>query len=302
MFWRRIDLSLQDIWDGIEAGYEGFSPQLKRGARFVRENPEEVALQSLRTVATRAGVSPASMTRLMQALGVASWECFQARHRNWLTGGRVGVFSVRADRLIAGARKPGSEDLLLDAISAAEQENVAAALEPSFREDLRRAATMVASAPAIAILGIRSCFPVAYSLHYTLSLFMRDVRLMAGTGGALHDDIHHLRKDDVLIVISVTPYSREVAEIARLATQAGVRLVAITDGPLSPVARLAEVTLLARNGSPAHIPTPIGPIAVAQALAALVLSRGGNDALEAMRQRELMLEALSAYLPEEKSE
>lgn len=292
-------MSVQEIWERIDASYEHFSPQLKRGARFVRENPEEVALQSLRTVATRAGVSPASMTRLLQALNVANWECFQARHRHWLTGGRVRVFSGRAERLIGEARKAGSEDSLLDAIALAEQENVRAALEPSLRADLQEAAKLVGSAPAIAILGIRSSFPVAYSLHYTLSLFMRGVRLMAATGGALHDDINHLRKGDLLIVISVSPYSRAVAEISRLATQAGVRIIAITDSPLSPVARLAAVTLLARNDGPTPIPTPIGPLTVAQALASLVLARAGNEALEVMSQREAMLDAMAAYLPAE---
>lgn len=292
-------MPLQGVWKRIEQRYGGFPPQLRRAARFVREHPQDVALQSLRTVAGRAGVSPTSMSRLLQSLEFESWDAFQAEHRDWLTAGRQGVFSGRADRLISGARVPGAEDELLDAVAEAERANVGAALAPEHRPALRKAADLLVAAPAITILGIRSCFPVAFSLHYTLSLFAPHARLMMAAGGSLLDDLHHLSEGDALVVVSVTPYSREIVEAARLARAAGVSVVGITDRPLSPVARLAEVALIAGNDSPAHIASPIGPLAVAQALALLVLSRSGETALEALRRREATLEATAAYIPEE---
>lgn len=292
-------MPLQEIWQRIEARYGAFSPQLRRAARFVREHPQDVALQSLRTVSRQAGVSPTSMTRLTQALDVETWDAFQATHRAWLTAGRPGVFSGKADRLISGTRKPGAEDHLLDAVAEAERANIAHALDAAARGELRRAADLLASAPAVSVAGIRSCFPVAFSLHYSLSLFMPNVRLMTGTGGSLLDELHHLRAGDALVVVAVSPYSRETVEVARHARSAGVRVVGITDGPLTPVARLSDITLAAGNDSPAHIASPIGPIAVAQALAVLVLARAGEGALETLRRREATLEATSAYLPEE---
>lgn len=292
-------MPLQEIWQRIESRYGAFPPQLQRAARFVRENPQDVALSSLRGLAGRAGVSPASMTRLMQALEFETWDAFRGEHRDWLTAGRQGVFSGRADRLISGAKAPGAEDALLDSIAEAEQANVGAALAPQSRRALRQAADLLAAAPAISVVGIRSCFPVAFSLHYALSLFLPGARLMAGTGGGLVDDLHHLRENDALVVISVAPYSRETVETARYARRANVRIVGITDGPLTPVARLSDVALVAGNASPAHIASPIGPIAVAQALALLMLARAGESALQTLRRREAMLEATSAYLPDE---
>lgn len=292
---------LQEVWQRIESRYDGFSPQLRRAARFVRENPQEVALNSLRSVAAYAGVSPAAVTRLLQALDFRSWEAFQSEHRAWLTTEKHGVFSGRAGRLISGVRQPGAEDALLDRIVSAEASNLHAALDTHLRPRLRDAADLIATAPSIAIAGLRSCFPVAFSLHYALSLFTPRARLMSGAGGGLLDDLHYLRENDALIVISVLPYSRETVEAARLAREAGVRVVGITDGPLTPVARLSDVALIAANESPAHIASPIGPIIVAQALATLVLARSGRDALDTLRRREATLEAISAYLPEETS-
>jgi DNA-binding MurR/RpiR family transcriptional regulator len=290
---------LGSIWEEIDRRYGEFSPQLRRAAQFVRNNPQDVALNSLRTISRSAGVSPTSLTRLVQALDFDSYEAFQAQHRDWLRAGREGTFSGRADRLISGAKEPGAEDMLLDAIAEAEQANVAASLRQEARPALKQAADLIFAAPGVAVAGIRSCFPAAYSLHYTLSLFMPGVRILLGTGGSFLDDLHHLSSGDVLVVISVAPYSREIVEAARLASVRGVRVVAIGDAPLTPIARLADVTLVASNDSPAHIASPIGPIATAQALATLVLARAGSKALEALRRREAMLEATSAYINEE---
>ena len=292
-------MALEQVWQRIDQQYGAFSPQLQRAARFVRQHPQEVALNSLRTVAGTAGVSPAAITRLLHALDVETWGAFQADHRTWLMAGREGVFSSRAGRLISDTRQPGAEDALLDAITAAEEANVRAALDPELHGGLREAAELLAAAPAVAIAGIRSCFPVAFSLHYSLSLFMPGARLMAAAGTGLLDELHHLRADDAVVVISVRPYSHETVELARLARERGVRVVGITDGPLTPVARLSDVALVAANDSPAHIASPIGPIAVAQALATLVLARSGADALDTLRRREATLDAISAYLPEE---
>lgn len=287
-------VAVDAIWQQLEARYGDLPPQLQRAARFVREHPQEVALTSLRGLAGRAGVSPGSMLRLAQALGFANWDAFQAPHRAWLTSGRaVGAFSGRADRLISESRRPGAGDLLLDAIARAEAANLAAALAPAGRPALHRAAAILAEAPALAVAGLRSCFPVAYGLHYALSLFTPRARLLT-----LLDDLHHLNPGDALVAISVAPYSRETVEMVRHAAQAGLRVIAIADRPLTPFSALAEVTLVAGNDSPAHIASPVGPLALAHALAALVLARAGEPALTTLRRREAMLDA-TVYLSAE---
>ena len=290
-------MPLQQIWHLIEARYGGFSPQLQRAARFVRENPQEVALQSMRHIAGRVGVSPATMTRLIQALEIGTWEAFQTIHRQWLTEGKRGVFSGPADRVIADARKPGAEDLLLESMAHLDGLNLEATLGPQMRAPLRKAAALIALAPTVAIAGLRSSFPVAYGLHYALSLFLAGTVLMPGAGGALLDGLHHLRPGAVLIVISISPYSRETVTLAQLAHEAGCTVVGITDGPLSPIAQVADIALIARTDSPSHLASLVGLMAVAQALAMLVLARAGDGALEAMRHREAMFETTSAYLP-----
>lgn len=291
-------MSLDGIWKAIDERYGEFPPQLRRAARFVRENPQQVALHSLRTLASDAGVSPASMTRLVQALDFTSWEAFQARYRAWLTGDDgQGVFSGPAGRLVRGAREAGSRDVLLDAIAADEAANIGQALAPGSRAALEDGARLLAEAPVIWVLGLRSCYAVAFAFHYSLSLFAPRASLVGAAGGLLLDDLHRIEPGHALVAISVAPYSRETVEAIRFARRAGAGVVGISDAPLSPIARAADVALVAGNASAAHIASPIGPLAAAQALALLVLARLGEPAVERLRHREAALAATSAYLP-----
>lgn len=294
-------MPVEAIWQQINQRYDGFSPQLRRAARYVRDNPQDVALNSLRTLAGKAGVSPTSMTRLMQALQVENFDAFQDMHRRWLTRGREAPFSRRAGELIDVTRTPAARDMLVSDFLAAEQANLTAALAPGRRDALNRAAEVIAAAPGVAVAGLRSCFPVAFSLHYALSLFMPRAWLLMGAGGSLLDDLYHLDKGDAFVVVSVAPYSRDIVEAVRHVAERGVDVIAITDGNLTPIARLAKVVLVAENASPAHIASPIGPIAVAQSLALLALAASGPAALEAVRHRESMLAATHAYLDEDEA-
>jgi len=45
------------------------SPQLRHAARYLLGRPDEVAFSSMRQIAGRAGVQPATMVRLTQRLG-----------------------------------------------------------------------------------------------------------------------------------------------------------------------------------------------------------------------------------------
>lgn len=294
-------MSLSDLWQRIEARYESFPPQLQRAALYVREHPQVVALHSMRALSSQAGVSPAAMSRLAQALDLENWESLQTAHREWLTEKRQNVFSDQAGKLLDRTRVPHGEDDLLDAIRAAEIANVDAAFTPLTRTALDEAVELLTGPPSITVFGIRSCFPVAFFIHYSLSLFSSNTRLTMGTGGVLLDDLDHLRPGDAFIVVSVAPYSREAVEATRRAKDGGARIVALTDGPLSPIAVLADVTLVAGNTIPAYIASPIGLLALAQALTTLLFTRGGDDALAALRRRETALAARSAYLPSGKT-
>ena len=50
----------------LTAGFDTLPPQLKEAARWVIDHPADVALLTMREQARRAGIPPATLTRLAQ--------------------------------------------------------------------------------------------------------------------------------------------------------------------------------------------------------------------------------------------
>jgi DNA-binding MurR/RpiR family transcriptional regulator len=59
--------------DTIRQRHAELSPLLQQAARFVVDRPNEVVTASMRTVATRSGIPPATLVRFAQALGFDGW-------------------------------------------------------------------------------------------------------------------------------------------------------------------------------------------------------------------------------------
>lgn len=292
-------MNIDDLWLRMERQYEELPPRLREAARYVRERPADVAMHGLRRVAREAGLSSGALMRLVQALGFSGWEDFQAVHRQWLTETNTAVFSDRAGRMIDSAGTPGAEAEIAGRIAEAERANLAAALAPGQLERLSAAAALLHDASQIGVLGLRSCHSVAFGLYYGLSLFHPNVRLIGATGGLMLDEIDTLEKDAALVAISVAPYSRETVEATRYARDAGLRILGISDGLLTPVSRLSDVALAGSNEGPSHLASLTGFVALCQVLTSLVLARSGEAGLAVLRRREALLAARSVYLPPE---
>ena len=68
----------------IVDAFAALTPQLQKAAKYMLENPEDVGLNSMRTVAANAGVKPATVSRLSKALGFADYASLRTPFRERL--------------------------------------------------------------------------------------------------------------------------------------------------------------------------------------------------------------------------
>jgi DNA-binding MurR/RpiR family transcriptional regulator len=102
----------------------------------------------------------------------------------------------------------------------------------------------LAGAEAIHVVGQRRAFAVAAYLSYALGqLGGPRTHLLDGVGGMTLHQASFITARDVLVAVSFAPYAPETLAVAQRAAERGARLVALTDGPLSPLLPLAEVAL-----------------------------------------------------------
>lgn len=282
-------------FDGrLRAGFDDLSPQLREAARWVIDHPTDVALLSTREQARRAGVTPATMTRLAQRLGLSGYDGVRKLYADAVRQ-RPDSYRGRAEELLARRDSEGDAALVQD-IFASLTQHLTGLSSPDAVERFTAAANRIARADRVFCLGLRSAFSVAYIFHYVRSLFGSNSVLVDGSGGIGADMLRGIGKNDVLLAISVRRYVRQTVDAAKYAKDRHARIVAITDSELSPLVALADDAILVRTETPSFFHTMSPAFAAVECLAALVAARRGPAALAALEASEGQLAAFGTYL------
>lgn len=274
--------------------YEGLPPQLRAAAHWIIEHSSEVALLSMRDQARRAGVPPSTMTRLAQRLGLSGYDAMRQLYAEDLRREHDG-FSQKAGALRARRNAGGEDALAADLIDAAAA-RIGGLRDGDGLAQLAEAARLMIAARHRFVIGQRAGFSVAYQLAYVCTLAGCETRLLDQPGGIGLDQLRDAGAGDVLVAVSVHPYTRATVEIAGYALGRGIRLIAITDSTISPLARKADVTVLIGVESPSFFHMMGAAFSAAEIIAALVAAGLGERASEALARSEAQFAALDTYM------
>ena len=277
----------------IEA-FDSMSVQLQAGARYVLDRPRDVALLSMREQARQAGVQPATMTRLAKHLGMDGYDDVRELYASAVREGDLG-FAGKAGVQVVSQKLRGDKALAAEMLKSigAQIERLAA---PDRLDSLVTAARALASARRIFCLGLRSSHSVAWHLHYVLSLVGERSTHIDGIAATGADVLARATGRDVLLVASVLPYTRMTVELAEYAVQRGLRVVAITDSEVAPLAQIAQHSVIVPTDSPSFFHAMSPAFVVAEILGAIIAGRGGEDALSTLRHTDQHLATLNTHL------
>ncbi len=279
----------------IVEAFDILPPQLQTAARYMLDRPDDVALLSMREQARRAGVPPATMTRLAKRLGLDGYDSVRELYAGAVRAGTLG-FAGKAGVQVEAQALLGERALAAE-IAKTLSRQIAALAEPAALDGLAEAATRLHEARRVYCLGLRSCHAAAWHFHYMLSLLGDKTVMLDDAGGTGLDAIRDAGPQDVLLAASVEPYARATIEGARYAASRGVPVVALTDSQLSPLSQIAANAILVATESPSFFHTMTPLLAVAEILAALVAGRDGAKALAALEHTEAQLSAFGVHLP-----
>jgi len=284
-------MSPQAIRQMIATRFDSLSPELQRAARWVSRHGAAIALHSMRDSARAAGVTPATMTRLARRLDFDGFEGLREPFRRQLAGNGSGAEIERGVR----QRRLGAAADVLGPLNTMQQANVASVGGLNQTSDIEAAAQVLIGADEVHFLGLRVCHGVACYLAYAYGLLRANGRLITGTGGTLSDHVVNIGATDVLVAVSQAPYTRQTVEAVSLARDHKATVIALTDSPLSPLARDAHHVLLYDTASNAYFHSTTGAQALAEMLSAAVAAQGGADAMAHLRRLQVHLRSSGAY-------
>lgn len=239
-------------------------------------------------LAALAGVSKASAARFFRRLGFADFQAFRAAVRAEAAGG-----APRPQPVDAAAR-PRRRDLSGQLAEHAERDRQVLQRLPVLVDAaaLAAAVELLARARRVAVLGLRNAQVVALYAQSLLHQLRPQVGLLAGLAARESEALADLGAGDLLLAVDLRRRTTRLPALVRAARAAGVRVLLLSDAPLSPLEADADTVLRIPTHDAQVFDAYVAPISLVNFLAAALAER----APAAVRQRLARIEALHAAL------
>lgn len=248
----------------IRDRFPELSPHLQRIARASLDDPNGFALKTTPVLAEALGIQPSTLIRFAKEFGYRGFSDLQRVFRQRLIEGSVTV----RDQVLDRAEVPSPHDVraILDETVRAHAEALTRLSASCDITRLTAAADMLRTARHVYVAGLRRSRPIADYLVYGLIRGERACSLLDFAGGMAGPQTVAIGQADVLVAIAFPPYSIPVVDAVMDAYVSGKRILAITDGPESPLARCSQVSLFVHCDAASRMQPISGAIALVQVL------------------------------------
>lgn len=270
-------------------------PELPRGlrsvAKYIIDHPSDFGLDPVRETARKAGVSTYTLIRLAERMGFSTFDELREPFRHALvsaTGGDQPLWMESLQQ--AGELGRVQADASRNTLSIVQR-----SLEHLDPARLQRVVDLLLSANDVYLTAVRASYAMAFYLHYVGRMALPSLQLIPRHMNSAIDDLHTAGDDDVMIAITLTPYSRETIEACQFAQRRGLKLILISDSEIVAPDFNADETLIASVLSTHHFGCYAGMMAVIETLLAMLVAQGGDEAQQRIKSYETLRQESNAY-------
>jgi len=256
------------------------------------DEPNETAAKSISEIARENHINTSSITRLAQKLGFDGFPGLKALFRSNLKQ-RKSFYSEQVKKfLLKGSAGNNGKTSLIERVIQDEWSNVMLMADAFDEKKFAEITRLIVKAERILIVGLRSSYSLSHYLGFYLKMIRDRVTLFGQAGHTLAEDLSVLKPGDLLIAISVSPYTKDTVEACRIGRQQAVDIIAITDNLSSPLANETDHFIITSIlGDYFFSPIAAAVICIETLLAELV-KQLGDKAIERLNHTELILEKL----------
>ena len=269
----------------IAASGNRLTPTERRIAEAVIAEPTLLAFGTVSDLAEAVGTSRPSIVRFATKLGFSGYPPLQDHVRRDLAS-QLSRPSVRIRR---GPDAHGVRSDIGQSI-----DSVFAALDGGRLTEL---AKHLSEAGQVLVLSGETSRAGAHALVSGLSMLRPRVRLLEERN--LGRDLADTTPDDLVVVIDFPRYRSSVVRAARLLADSGGRILAITDGPLSPVAQVTDLWCAVDVPAIGPFDSSLPAVALAELLVMEVAAQQQVGATERIDRTEEMWSATQTFYEED---
>lgn len=262
------------------------TPSHQQMADYVLAHPLQAATMPIDELAAVVGLSVATANRFARAIGLDGYAMLRAE----LVKGFEAMLAP-VEKMRARLEKPGSVHDAFAAAMEESQRNIAATLDALNPAACEEAVRLVLAARRIYVLGFGSSGWLAGLLQRGLELHCDNVHLLASVAGASHGArlLPRMNGQDLLIAISFPRYLSDTVALAESAVAQGVRVLALTESPQSPLGKIAHCYLLAQTDNYYAANSEASVLSLIEALSSAVALQAKESVQSAARMTESVL-------------
>ncbi len=280
------------IIDRLQAEFGRLPSKLQLVAKHIVDHPADFGLDPIRTTAEKAGVSTNTLVRMAEQLGFESYEELRSPFRSALLTTSESIDDVS---WLDAMSQQGEAGKRLGDASRNTLSIVHRTLHEQDPEYLSNMVTAMFAARHIYVTGYRGCFGLAHYFYYVARMVLPNMVLIPAHTGSPMDELVAANSDDILFAVTFSPYSREIISACQYAEEKEVPLFLLTDSPMIAPKLNAAKLLVASTLTTHHFECHAGAMALLEALLAMIVQEGGQQAEARISAYEDILHRYEAY-------
>ena len=215
---------------------------MERMGLAVLAHPFRAATLNIDEFAGEVSVSIATANRFARAMGFGGYPQFRAELARGFEAILAPVESLRSNLQRAASTKQAMTASLQETLA-----NLDRTVQALQQQPCEQAVKLIARADQVLTLGWGSSAYLAGLLQHELEPYCPRIGSLAQAGGPSHAARQLVKRGprDLVIALAFPRYVEDTIMLTRLARERGVKVLALTDVPTSPLVPLADVTLYA---------------------------------------------------------
>nr|WP_309504355.1 MurR/RpiR family transcriptional regulator [uncultured Roseovarius sp.] len=279
------------ILDDLQNALPALPKKLGRAARYALDNPERIALDSMKVTAEKLGVTAPTLLRLARHFDFETYDHFRGAFKELVQPS----FGTRAKALRVGVETRKAGELASCMLESAHQ-NTERSLAELDENQLSEVARRIRHARRCILFGSGPAYTLASYMRATGQMALPNLQLVGLELATGREAVAHVTSDDVVIGIGVSPYTLRTVSGLKFAHEVGAHTIVLTDRRSSPLAEHADMLLLCETDSPHYYPSMVSVCFMIEMILASVVSEGGDAELASIKTFESARKESNFYL------
>lgn len=228
------DISSKAFYSRIQEKLESLSKMERKTAECMAENQDKLIYASITELAELAGTSEATVTRVCTKLGYSGFQALKVSVARELVS--------QQEKIHEDLKADSPPEMIIDKIFSSAIHTLTMTRKALDGKAVAGSIDALCRARRIVVVGNGNSGAIALDAQHKF--------LRIGLNVSAYTDDHmqmiavvSMTKDDVLIAISHSGSSRDVAEAMQVAKENGATVISITNNGISPVSKLADIRL-----------------------------------------------------------